>query len=588
MGRYRAGRRHHCTCFHTVPVGKPKTFSAHIRIPTYRRRTEIYTHKPEGAIEEQHYIVAPAMQGLIEEARPCTLVSVVYRDGSPRLWPIKFPRDGEKDNDAWTTARVGRQAGIGQWMRMVWVGRAYQTREALPGYAPDPDLKKLPPFNELVKLGFGEHGIIRDKSASDLSRTVRRRPNHAGGRFDGARPLRLARLPFAEIWVVDIEFYPGQGLAQWRQGRRPGHAALPRRLEMRSGRIVRIWQDEFGPFPPYRLDASALFVALHAHRRVRRSHRASGANRLRASMLMSSFGTTPTTAASRAAIARKGFYGLGGALRYFGENGIDTAHKTDMRDRIMQGPPFSADERERSWTIAKTTSERWRVLVEHIVPTIRSLPHAMARAISVGHRAARAARHSARSADARANCGRGGAESGRSRTASEIISASTRSRTASRIGASSVLPTSCGGTDGPGRRMLTGRSTKPIRLSATWQAAIRRSSRCASCAIRSRSCGSTICSRQRRPQPHAAVGLRHQDRAQRPSDAQVHLRSGEVGAVPDHAAARPCAGPPRLRATGGPQIAAVLSGDEALTARLPERRRLSRHCQAARLRAAKA
>jgi hypothetical protein len=36
------------------------------------------------------------------------------------------------------------------------------TRDALSGYAPDPDYSKLPPFNELVRLGFGEHGIIRD------------------------------------------------------------------------------------------------------------------------------------------------------------------------------------------------------------------------------------------------------------------------------------------------------------------------------------------------------------------------------------------------------------------------------------------
>ena len=27
------------------------------------------------------------------------------------------------------------------------------TRDAQPGYAPDPDYSKLPPFNELVRLG---------------------------------------------------------------------------------------------------------------------------------------------------------------------------------------------------------------------------------------------------------------------------------------------------------------------------------------------------------------------------------------------------------------------------------------------------
>ena len=38
----------------------------------------------------------------------------------------------------------------------------------------------------------------------------------------------------------------------------------------------------------------------------------------------------------------KGFYSLAGALRYFGNDGIDTAHKNEMRDRIIQGPPFNA------------------------------------------------------------------------------------------------------------------------------------------------------------------------------------------------------------------------------------------------------
>jgi hypothetical protein len=152
------------TSYHTVPVGKPKDFFRTHPNQDYRRRTEIYTHKPEGAIDEQHYIIAPAMRGKIEEARPCTLVAVVYRDGSPRLWPIKFPKDGERDNDAWTSARSAARVGITQWTKIVWQRRAYITRDAQPGYAPDPDFSKLPSFDELVKLAFGEHGIIRDTS----------------------------------------------------------------------------------------------------------------------------------------------------------------------------------------------------------------------------------------------------------------------------------------------------------------------------------------------------------------------------------------------------------------------------------------
>jgi hypothetical protein len=149
--------------YHKVTVDKPKDYFRTHPDKDYRRRTEIYTHKPEGVIEEVHYILAPSMHGQIPEARPCTLVTVIYRDGTPRLWPIKFPKEGERDNEAWITARAAAKVGIDKWVKLVWVKRAYQTRDGQPGYAPDPDFSKLPSFTELVRLGFGEHGIIRDQ-----------------------------------------------------------------------------------------------------------------------------------------------------------------------------------------------------------------------------------------------------------------------------------------------------------------------------------------------------------------------------------------------------------------------------------------
>jgi hypothetical protein len=149
---------------HSVPVGKPKDFFRTVVDRAYRQRAEIYTHKPEGVIEELNYVIGPAMRARIPETRPCTLVTVFYRDGAPRLWPVKHPKDGERDNDAWVTARAAARVGMDKWVKLVWVARAYQTREALPGYAPDPDFTKLPPFNELVRLAFGEAGIIKDET----------------------------------------------------------------------------------------------------------------------------------------------------------------------------------------------------------------------------------------------------------------------------------------------------------------------------------------------------------------------------------------------------------------------------------------
>jgi hypothetical protein len=149
--------------YHTVAVGKPKGYFRTHPNKDYRRRAEIYTHKPEGTVEETHYILAPPMHGQIPEARPCTLVTVIDRGGTPRLWPIKFPKEGERDNEAWVSARSAAKTAIDKWVMLVWDKRAYLTRDAQRGYAPDPDVSKLPPYPELVKLGFGEHGIIRDK-----------------------------------------------------------------------------------------------------------------------------------------------------------------------------------------------------------------------------------------------------------------------------------------------------------------------------------------------------------------------------------------------------------------------------------------
>ena len=150
------------TNWHTIPVDKPKDFFRVHPDSDYRRRTEIYAHKTEGQIETTYYILGPEMRGRLQEARPCVLVTCIYRDGSPRIWPIPFPRANEKDNTAWSSARSAARTAIDKWVKIVWAGRSYQTRDAQPGYAPHPDWKKLPAFNELVKAAFGPHGVIQD------------------------------------------------------------------------------------------------------------------------------------------------------------------------------------------------------------------------------------------------------------------------------------------------------------------------------------------------------------------------------------------------------------------------------------------
>jgi hypothetical protein len=146
-----------------IPIGKPRDFFRVHPDPNYRRKCEIYVHKVEGLIEEETFIIGPSMRGTVDEARPATLVVCVYRDGTTRLWPLKLPKDGEKDFLGWASARAAARVGMEKWVKLLWKRNTYQTRDAQEGYAPDPDWSKIPSFDELIRTACGEHGIIRDR-----------------------------------------------------------------------------------------------------------------------------------------------------------------------------------------------------------------------------------------------------------------------------------------------------------------------------------------------------------------------------------------------------------------------------------------
>jgi DNA polymerase I len=298
------------------------------------------------------------------------------------------------------------------------------------------------------------------------------------------------QLPFAEIWAVDTEFYPGPGLAN---GGRDGDAPTPLcivAIEMRSGRAVRLWQDELTPFPPYRLDADAVMWG-YMNTAEFGFHLAGGwgkpAYTLDAYIEHRHY---VNNGAMKAEDRDKGFYSLAGALRYFCEDDIDTAHKIDMRDRIIQGPPFSADEREQILTYCETDVRALMRLIPHLVPTIRSLPQALSRGDYtwlLAQQERRGVPIDLPQLEAiRAQWTRFAANSCTRKTRRITV---TKSRTASRTGVVICLPTTLNAIAWPGRPTLTANSTSASRLSATWQAVTRRSRRCATFVIRCQSCG---------------------------------------------------------------------------------------------------
>ena len=187
-------------------------------------------------------------------------------------------------------------------------------------------------------------------------------------------------LPFREIWVVDTEYYPGAGKAN---GGREGDAITPLCVvahEMRSGRVVRLWQDEFGPSPPYRLDADALIVSYFGTAEFG-THIALGWGKPACALdAYVEFRHFVNDGRIKSGDREKGFFSIGGALRYFCEDEIDVTHKKDMRARIVEGPPFTHQERRDILDYCEDDVCALERLVPHIIPTIRSLEHAKFRA----------------------------------------------------------------------------------------------------------------------------------------------------------------------------------------------------------------
>jgi hypothetical protein len=59
-----------------------------------------------------------------------------------------------------------------------------------------------------------------------------------------------------EVWAVDFEFTAPPG-------ERPDPVCLVAH-ELKSGKVIRLWRDQFGPVPPYSIDPDCLFVAYYA------------------------------------------------------------------------------------------------------------------------------------------------------------------------------------------------------------------------------------------------------------------------------------------------------------------------------------
>jgi DNA polymerase I len=139
-----------------------------------------------------------------------------------------------------------------------------------------------------------------------------------------------SELPFREIWLRDFEF-----IAQ--PGEHPDVVCLVAH-ELRSRRTLRLWRDQLGAAPPYRTDGDVLFVDFVTN--------AESACHLALGWPLSIKVLDLSPAFRNLTNGRLTPDGKGllGALRYYGIDTIATKQKDAMRDRIMQGWPFTSEE----------------------------------------------------------------------------------------------------------------------------------------------------------------------------------------------------------------------------------------------------
>ena len=169
---------------------------------------------------------------------------------------------------------------------------------------------------------------------------------------------------YEETWAVDFEFIA-------RPGERPVPVCLVAK-ELRTGRVVRQWHNEFSALPPYRTDRKALFVSFYASAELG-CHLALGwptpANVLD---LFCEFRN------SLNGLVPPAGWGLLGALAAHGLSHITTADKDAGRDLVMRGGPWTNEERRRVLSYCQSDVDALAPLLEQMAPRI-DLPRALLR-----------------------------------------------------------------------------------------------------------------------------------------------------------------------------------------------------------------
>jgi DNA polymerase I len=188
----------------------------------------------------------------------------------------------------------------------------------------------------------------------------------------------MSGLPYREIWAADFEFIANPG-------DRPEPVCMVAR-EIRSGHLLRLWQDQLPAHPPFPVGDDVLFVAYMAAAELSCFLQLGWP--VPARILDPYIEFRAQTNGDKPA----GGYGLLSALSYHGLPGITSEQKESSRDLVMRGGPWTPAERLEVLDYCQTDVDCLGPLLDRMAPAITARPGGLGQALLRGRYMAAVAR----------------------------------------------------------------------------------------------------------------------------------------------------------------------------------------------------
>ena len=185
-------------------------------------------------------------------------------------------------------------------------------------------------------------------------------------------------LPFKDVIALDFEFH-GEGLV--KSGARPVPVCMVAK-SIATNQVWRLWQDEFGPSPPFPVDDDTLFVAFFSS--------AEWGCFLQLGWPLPRAVFDPYVEFRRETNGRmtdelyKGKHGLLHALSYHGIYTITSAQKDAERQLVLRGGPWTPEERDRILAYCQTDVDPLAALLERMLAGLALKPKGLRQALQRG------------------------------------------------------------------------------------------------------------------------------------------------------------------------------------------------------------